>query len=87
MNVSIINNVIIELALSLNLINNLYIYIYIYIYNTYKINASGIAYMKLIKLAINPRIAIVEFSLTGKLISHASSKVSARTLDEPQTSA
>lgn len=71
MNVSIINNVIIELALSLK----------------YKINASGIAYMKLIKLAINPRIAIVEFSLTGKLISHASSKVSARTLDEPQTSA
>jgi len=71
MKVSIINNVIIELALSLK----------------YKINASGMAYMKFIRLAINPRIAMVEFSLTGKLISHASSKVSAKTLDEPQTNA
>jgi len=43
--------------------------------------------MKFIRLAINPRIAMVEFSLTGKLISHASSKVSAKTLDEPQTNA
>jgi hypothetical protein len=42
-------------------------------------------YRKFNKLADNPKKAIVEFSLTGKLISHENSKVKARMLEQPQT--
>ena len=53
---------------------------------TLRINISGMLYKKLIRFPKSPRYAIVEFSLTGKLISQANSKVRARTAEHPQTS-
>lgn len=52
---------------------------------TLRIKISGIDYPKFIKFPINPNIAIVVFSLTGKLNSQANSKLRAMIAEHPQT--
>jgi len=58
---------------------------YILIFYTSKIKASGIAYKKFKPFPANPKNAIVDVSLTGKLNSHENSKVIAITLEQRQT--